>query len=181
MVRSDTQRSRDTFVAVSIYRQGPAPAHTCPRCRETLVKANGADGVTYCEKCGGVFADVPATQRIVSKMDRALLEIGFQAGLGKEQKRHEPRALTCPECLIAMQMQRVESAACSIDVCPMHGTWFDTGELEVVMRAFTRARKHGAHSPGVLPEAHDPPMVVVRSSPAPREESLVDFLVRFFD
>lgn len=142
--------------------------------------AREAAGVTYCEKCGGVFADVAATQRIVTTMDRTLLEIGFQAGRGKERKRHEPRELSCPECLIAMQMQRIESAACSVDVCPLHGTWFDTGELEDVMRAFRRARQHGAHSPGVIPEAHDPPIVVVRREPdAPK--SLVGFLVSLFD
>jgi Zn-finger nucleic acid-binding protein len=144
------------------------------------VKADAAPGVSYCEKCGGVFADVAATQRIVSTMDRALLEIGFQVALGKERKKHEPRELTCPECLIAMQMQRIESAACSIDVCPLHGTWFDTGELEDVMRACRRARKHGAHTPGVLPEAHNPSIAIVRSSPPSREESLVDVLVSFF-
>lgn len=145
--------------------------------------APGAAGVSYCEKCGGVFADVAATQRIVSTMDRALLEIGFQAGLGKERKKYEPRELTCPECLIAMQMQRIESAACTVDVCPMHGTWFDTGELEDVMRAFRRARQHGAHHrPGVVPEGHDPPIVVIRREPdPPRSKSLVGFLVSLFD
>lgn len=144
------------------------------------MKAGHVEGVAYCEKCGGVFADVAATQRIVSTLDRDLLEIGFQASLGKERKKHEPREVTCPECLIAMQMQRIESAACSVDVCPAHGTWFDTGELQDVMRAFRRARQRGAHSPGVVPEGHDPPIIVVRSAPPAREESLVDFLVGLF-
>lgn len=166
---------------MSIYRQGPAPANTCPRCRETLVKSDRAEGVAYCEKCGGVFADVPATQRIVSTMDRTLQEIGFRAALGKERKKHEPRELTCPECLIVMQQQRMESAAYTVDVCPMHGTWFDTGELEDVMRAFKNARRHGVVSrPGVVPEAFEPPLVVVRSAPPPRDESLLDLLVSLF-
>lgn len=144
------------------------------------MKTDAAEGIAYCEKCGGVFADVAATQRIVSTMDRVLLEIGFQAGLGKERKRHEPRELTCPECLIAMQMQRIESAACTVDVCPAHGTWFDTGELEDVMRAFKRARRHGAYAPGVVPEAHNPSIAVIRNTPAQREESLVDVLAALF-
>lgn len=139
-----------------------------------------ADGVTYCEKCGGVFADVAATQRIVSTMDRLLLEIGFQAGFGKPRSNHEPREVTCPECLIAMQMQRIESAACTVDVCPAHGTWFDTGELEDVMRAFARARRYGAHAPGVVPEAQNPSIAVVRRTPPERDESLVDLLTSLF-
>jgi Zn-finger nucleic acid-binding protein len=128
------------------------------------VKVEAADGVAYCEKCGGVFADV--------------LEIGFQAGLGKPRKRDEGREITCPECLIAMQRQRIESAACVVDVCPSHGTWFDTGELEDVMRAFRRARQRGAHAPGVVPEAHNPSIAIVRREPPPREESLIDLVVR---
>lgn len=172
--------SRDNLGRVSIYRRGPAPANTCPRCRETLVATGAVDGVSFCAKCGGVFADVAATQRIVSTMDRVLLEIGFQAGFGKERKRHEPRELTCPECLIAMQMQRIESAACTVDVCPAHGTWFDTGELEDVMRAFTRARRRGMHAPGVVPEAYNPSIAVVRSAPPPEHASLVDLVISLF-
>lgn len=120
------------------------------------MKVEAVDGVAYCEKCGGVFADVPATKRIVSTLDRMLLEIGFQAGLGKTRKRDEGREITCPECLIAMQRQRIEAAACIVDVCPAHGTWFDTGELEDVMRAFTRARRAGALPPGAVPAAYTP-------------------------
>jgi Zn-finger nucleic acid-binding protein len=136
---------------VSIYRQGPAPANTCPRCRENLVVVPGHSGVRVCEKCGGVFADVDASRRIVSALDRALMEIGFQAGLGKPRKPDDRHALTCPECLVTMQKSRIEAAACEVDACPLHGTWFDTGELESVMRAFARARRQGAMPPGPCP------------------------------
>lgn len=134
-----------------VYREGPTPAGTCPRDRETLVRVDGVDGVRWCEKCGGVFADAEATRRIVGSLDRVLLEIGFQASLGKAKKTFEPRAISCPECLVEMQRVRIEAAACDVDACPTHGTWFDTGELEDVMRAFHRARKHGAMPPGTPP------------------------------
>ena len=55
----------------------------------------------------------------------------------------------------------------------MHGTWFDTGELEDVMRAFKRARQHGAHRPGVVPEAYNP-AISSRREPPERDESLVE-------
>jgi Zn-finger nucleic acid-binding protein len=97
----------------------------------------------WCEKCGGVFADLEASRRIVNTLDRALLEIGFQGSLGKERKEHESRTLTCPECLLEMVKGRIESANCEIDACPVHGTWFDTGELVDVIRAFAKARKQG--------------------------------------
>jgi Zn-finger nucleic acid-binding protein len=135
---------------VNIYREGPPPANTCPRCREPLVEAGAGNAIVYCPRCGGVLANIATTRRIITTMDRALLEIGFQAGLGRERKQYDPRALACPECLVPMQPQRIESAACTVDVCPAHGTWFDTGELEDVMRAFARARKHGDSIPSAL-------------------------------
>ena len=42
---------------MSIYRQGPSPAGSCPRCRETLQDVLTAKGVRRCAQCGGVFAD----------------------------------------------------------------------------------------------------------------------------
>ena len=133
---------------MSIYRESPAPANSCPRCRETLIVAESAPSVRACEKCGGIFADIDASRRIVSMLDRTLLEIGFQAGLGKERKKQEARAIACPECLIAMQRTPIAAAVCEVDACPAHGTWFDAGELEDVMRAYSNARKRGVPSPG---------------------------------
>ncbi len=80
-------------------------------------------------------------------MDRVLLEIGFSASLGKPRAKETGRSLSCPECLIAMQKIRIESAACEIDACPAHGSWFDPGELEDVMRAYRRARDAGVRPP----------------------------------
>jgi len=139
---------------VSIYRQGPSPAGSCPRCRDTLIAVSAGEivpGVRTCHKCGGVFADNEASKKIVSTLDRVLLEIGFQAAFGKRRPgdpRELARSLTCPECLIAMRKVRIESAACEIDVCPAHGSWFDAGELEDVMRAYANNRRAGMLSPG---------------------------------
>jgi Zn-finger nucleic acid-binding protein len=140
---------------VSIYRQGPSPAGSCPRCRESLLAVDAAPGVKTCEKCGGVFADNPASQRIVTKLDKTLLEIGFTARIGREPATKDTgRPLTCPECLVAMRKVRIESACCEIDVCAAHGTWFDSGELQDVMRAYARNRR-GRGS--LLGFATDPP------------------------
>jgi Zn-finger nucleic acid-binding protein len=103
-----------------------------------------ADGVKVCPRCGGVLAGLVASQRIVSLLDRTLLAIGFEARLGKAApEKVETALVACPECLVDMQRVRIESAVCEIDACPAHGTWFDPGELEAVMRAYARAREHG--------------------------------------
>lgn len=132
---------------MSIYREGPSPAGACPRCREPLLAIANVASVKRCEKCGGVFANNDASRRIVIAFDRVLLEIGFESSLGKPRAKETGRSLTCPECLIAMQRVRIESAACWIDACPSHGSWFDPGELEDVMRAFRRARDAGVRPP----------------------------------
>jgi Zn-finger nucleic acid-binding protein len=130
-------------MALMVYRRGPTPAGSCPRCAEALLPIADVAGVKWCERCGGVLADVAASNRIVTKLDRALLEIGFQAARGKPKKPDGGRNITCPECLMEMQRVLVASAACIVDACTMHGTWFDTGELEDVMRAYSRARRAG--------------------------------------
>jgi Zn-finger nucleic acid-binding protein len=101
-------------------------------------------GVKWCSKCGGVLADTAATRRIVTRLDRTLLEIGFRAAAGKPKRPDlEQRVVGCPECMIDMQKLHIPSAACEVDLCPLHGTWFDTHELEDVMRAYARARRAG--------------------------------------
>jgi Zn-finger nucleic acid-binding protein len=130
-----------------MYRSGPTPAGTCPRCRETLLAVEGMEGVKWCDHCGGVLADAAASQRATRLLDRLLLDISFQAARGRPKKADDGRRISCPECLVEMEKVRVEAAACEIDACPSHGTWFDSGELADVMRAFARARKHGGLPP----------------------------------
>lgn len=128
---------------MSVYREARAPANTCPRCGEALIPVVNREGVRHCERCGGIFADLKTSQRIVETLDRELLAIGFVAAMGKEKPKDEGYPITCPECQIQMLKNRIESANCTIDACPLHGTWFDTGELVDVMRALERARKKG--------------------------------------
>jgi Zn-finger nucleic acid-binding protein len=130
---------------MSVYREARRAANTCPRCQETLLETPARAGVKYCEKCGGVFADLVVSNRILEAMDRQLLAIGFEASYGKRKPKDDGRFITCPECQIDMVKTRIESAACDIDACPLHGTWFDTGEMVDVMRALERARKKGIH------------------------------------
>lgn len=103
----------------------------------------GVDGTRWCEKCGGVFADIAASKSIFSRLDRTLLEIGFQASLRGRAKQDNGLKVTCPECLLEMVKTRIESANCVLDACPMHGTWFDTGELVDVLRALESVRRRG--------------------------------------
>ncbi len=127
-----------------MYREGRKFAGACPRCQEPLVAHAEVKSVKICERCGGVMADIEASKRIVSTLDRALLAAGFEARLGKgEPPKDRGGPVACPECLVEMQKVRVESALCDVDACPTHGTWFDAGELEAVMRVYATHRRRG--------------------------------------
>lgn len=149
---------------MSVYREARHAANTCPRCQETLIAVPAREGVKYCEKCGGVFANLAESNRILEAMDRQLLAIGFDAAYGKRKPKDDGRVLTCPECQIQMVKNRIESAACDIDACPLHGTWFDTGEMVDVIRAFERARKKG------IQLTRDRPSAPVNLSTVPEPE-----------
>jgi Zn-finger nucleic acid-binding protein len=136
-----------------------------------------------------VFADIAASRRIVSVFDRTLAEVGFLTSQGKPPAEDAGRTLSCPECLITMQRVRMESAACFIDACPAHGSWFDPGELEHVMRAFQRAREASARTfvvprvpePGAVPVTFDPAQPTDLSEPTepaePAPEGMLDVLL----
>ena len=45
----------------------------------------------------------------------------------------------------------MQSAACRIDACAEHGTWFDAGEVLRVGRAYRKARSVGVVAAGAEP------------------------------
>ena len=121
----------------------------CPRCNHPLEVSSTSDPrVHECPACGGTF--VPRD---------LLTEILCTAELGGGVRDSLPRVtvgavryLSCPLCHTSMN--RVNFGRVSgvvVDVCKMHGTWFDAGELTRVV-AFassgglekTRAREQDA-------------------------------------
>jgi Zn-finger nucleic acid-binding protein len=103
----------------------------CPRCTHPLEVSPAEDTRLHeCPRCGGMF--VP----------RALLaEILCNAELGGGLRESAPRLgldevryVPCPLC--HSTMNRVNFGRVSgviVDVCKMHGTWFDAGELTRVV------------------------------------------------
>lgn len=103
----------------------------CPRCNLPLEVAAGTGSrVHECARCGGMF--VPR---------EVLAEILCSAEQGGGLRESAPRAaldpvryVPCPLCHASMN--RVNFGRFSgviVDVCKMHGTWFDAGELTRVI------------------------------------------------
>jgi Zn-finger nucleic acid-binding protein len=110
----------------------------CPRCQNPLEVTPGEDRRTHeCPRCGGLFVPRDALAEILStaEVGGAVDAYGGTmplAGLGRSLD--EVRYLACPLC--HSSMNRVNFGKVSgviVDVCKLHGTWFDAGELTRVV------------------------------------------------
>lgn len=121
-----------------------AHAH-CPRCRIEMERVTiGAEPLRECTKCGGLWVDAEAFERICADREEQSAVLGavmFAAkpsatnseAFGGEQS-NKVRYVPCPQC--GQLMNRVNFAHCSsviVDVCKEHGTWFDADELRRIV------------------------------------------------
>lgn len=115
----------------------------CPRCRERLEHTEfvGQDaGFVYCATCHGCL--VPAWDWAVL-LDR-VPAFGVVPGDELTPRDDSPRgglapAVPCPVCSEPMKRQGFASIKeLPIDVCIMHGIWFDASELAAALRAAER-------------------------------------------
>lgn len=104
----------------------------------------GAEPLRGCEKCGGLWVDAEAFERICADREEQSAVLGaamFAAkpsatnseAFGGEQS-NKVRYVPCPQC--GQLMNRVNFAHCSsviVDVCKEHGTWFDADELRRIV------------------------------------------------
>jgi len=158
---------RDTRCrACSKQLVGPsAPARTsgrtCPRCSSAL-HTRQVDDILFdeCTGCGGVFLDHVAIQRVIGERAQRRAEALLET-LPRRELRAVPAAgdkmyLPCPVCHIIMNRRLFAvGTGVIIDVCRVHGTFLDAGELprviELVMRGgLVRTSRHD------VPRAQDP-------------------------
>ncbi len=105
----------------------------CPRC-EGKLSTLGDRGLVECSACGGVFVDHASLARIVEERETSG-PLPVKDARPFERARHAVeegavRYLKCPQC--HQPMNRVNFGRKSgvvVDVCKLHGTWFDSGEL----------------------------------------------------
>lgn len=126
----------------------------CPRCSHPLEVSPGEDSrVHECPRCGGIFVPRAALAEILcsAELGGALREGpprnarrdssgGWSVDVGGAVTPLDVvRYLPCPLCHTSMN--RVNFGKVSgviVDVCKLHGTWFDAGELTRVV-AFAAA------------------------------------------
>jgi Zn-finger nucleic acid-binding protein len=115
----------------------------CPACGQKLLAAPPRPTLLFCEVCGGIWTDNATSTIIVQKLDEQLIELSNAAADLSAQRVGEPLApdvpgRRCPDC--EGVLERVHRASTNIDVCTMHGTWFDRGELSRVVKILAHER-----------------------------------------
>jgi Zn-finger nucleic acid-binding protein len=102
--------------------------------------------VDECDECGGLFLAPAMMDRVVTARD---LSTGLRLALPKREAKRETvvKYIQCPVCSKIMNRQafgRISGVV--VDVCKVHGVWFDAGELAAVIQfvekgGLERARK----------------------------------------
>jgi Zn-finger nucleic acid-binding protein len=111
----------------------------CPRCSKVLhARRVGDIVIDECGACLGVFLDHVAIKRVV--IDRAQSRAEALLGvLPRSEIKPVPAAgqrmyLPCPVCQVVMNRRLFATGTgVIIDVCRTHGTFFDAGELPLII------------------------------------------------
>ncbi len=113
------------------------PARKCPYCAlEMHSLLLGATAIRECERCLGLWIDVPAFEKLCADREQqaAVLGAASPAPTQPVQGVNKVRYVPCPEC--EQLMNRINFARCSgvvVDVCKGHGIWFDREELSRIV------------------------------------------------
>ena len=98
-----------------------------------MIDSPDAPGAWGCSGCGGVWAGIGTANRFVSTLDPAVKEL---ANLTEHAARTQPtnpqllQRRACPDCRCWLNAREIRGI--TLDVCNMHGTWFDRGELAAI-------------------------------------------------
>jgi Zn-finger nucleic acid-binding protein len=121
----------------------PAQPEPCPRCHANMEAVTiGNSKVRECPQCEGIWTDAETLRQICADQEKQAAVLGLPTQLptndGVEMEK-QIRYLPCPVC--GEMMNRVNFANFSgviVDVCRLHGTWFDRDELRRIVE-FIRA------------------------------------------
>jgi Zn-finger nucleic acid-binding protein len=125
---------------------GP-PGMPCPRCAAYLKeKRVHAALIAACRECGGIWVDAATVERLKSAHDEELENAARRingplvlVGPPPDQRL----AISCPVCSGPLRRVEIPDTMHSVDVCDVHGTWFDRcngDELQMFVTSFAEAR-----------------------------------------
>jgi Zn-finger nucleic acid-binding protein len=112
----------------------------CPRCEAGLsVTAVGESFLEECTTCGGIWVDIESFKKIVTTQSKGAAFTGAGApgaapGRAVAAQHDRVKYLHCPDCKQLMnRLNFGRKSGVIVDVCKLHGTWFDRDELRQVV------------------------------------------------
>jgi Zn-finger nucleic acid-binding protein len=113
---------------------GGADERPCPTCKKALVEFRGNGGVLLdCTQCGGQFVEHALMSSLLEAREitgLAVMRRTRRSALALDAVRYRP----CPGCRQLMNRKNFGGeSGVVVDVCAVHGTWFDEGELPRVL------------------------------------------------
>jgi Zn-finger nucleic acid-binding protein len=113
---------------------GDADQRPCARCKKPLSLFTGTGGVLLdCADCGGQFVEHELLRSLLEAREVTGLAVTRRARRG-ELRLTAVRYVPCPSCGALMNRKNFGSeSGVVVDVCSLHGTWFDQGELPRVL------------------------------------------------
>ena len=108
----------------------------CPQCNEMLEIVDRATVVGYaCPSCGGIWLDSATTSRVETTLDTQTIQVGeVAASISMNPTPPHQASPPCPLCSNPMRSYVVLGTDVEVDACDEHGTWFDRGELQTLIR-----------------------------------------------
>jgi Zn-finger nucleic acid-binding protein len=94
----------------------------------------GSASVLECERCLGLWLDVPSFEKICADREQQSAVLGAASHASAPHETSKINYVPCPEC--SQLMNRINFARCSgviVDLCKKHGTWFDRDELSRIV------------------------------------------------
>jgi len=142
-----------TSSASSLETEAKHSDMICPRCEQKLFFGD-ADGVVMlgCGLCGGIWLDNESAQRVTQRYSDRVVDMVSRAAQSAQRRPDIRAAAKCAEC--RREMQRRTFGSVSVDVCE-HGTWFDAGELAILI-APMRPAPQTQMAPAAWPEPATP-------------------------
>lgn len=112
----------------------------CPRCRLGMTLMTVGDfSVVGCKECQGLFIPHQTFEMMQDNCERVIEATGAVRRAGSGEFQLEVSYVRCPECSEFMHRQNFASVSGVIlDVCRLHGIWFDEGEMEKIMDFIAR-------------------------------------------
>ncbi len=116
-------------------------AFSCPKCKLALVATDDVPDAFGCRQCGGMWLGEAAASSLEAAMNEALVDASTTlANSAAVEPGAEVGLRGCPIC--EQPLERTRVARVTLDICNLHGTWFDRNELRAFAAAFAIAREN---------------------------------------